>query len=153
MSLDEGELVSIPDSVVREQVDALAKHMETCPRVDLPVTHRFARGLYARELFIPKGVIAIGKIHKYGHISIFSKGRISVMDEQGIVIEITAPFSMVSIPGVRRVAYAHEDTVWTTVHATDITDIEKIEEEFIAKSFEDVPALEAQVNLLMEKLT
>ncbi len=153
MNQAEAKLIPFPDVPVREQVDALAKHMETCPRVDLPVTHRFAEGLYARELFIPKGVIAVGKIHKHGHISIFSKGHISVMDEMGIVIEIKAPFSMVSIPGVRRVAYAHEDTVWTTVHATYLKDIDRIEEEFIAKTFEDVPALEQQVKLLMEKLT
>jgi hypothetical protein len=29
------------------------------------------------------------------------------------------------------VAYAHEDTVWTTVHATDETDVEKIEALFV----------------------
>jgi hypothetical protein len=32
----------------------------------------------------------------------------------------------------------HEDTIWTTVHATDETDLEKLEEEIIAKTFEEL---------------
>lgn len=32
----------------------------------------------------------------------------------------------------------HEDTVWTTIHGTNETDIDKIEDMFIAKNYEDV---------------
>jgi hypothetical protein len=43
-----------------------------------------------------------------------------------------------SKPGIKRVGYAHEDTVWITVHPTDETDLDKLEENLIAKSFDEV---------------
>ena len=34
--------------------------------------------------------------------------------------------------------YVHEDTEWLTVHATRETDLDRIEDELIAKSFDDL---------------
>ena len=34
--------------------------------------------------------------------------------------EVSAPFTMVSRPGTKRVGLAIEDTVWTTIHATSL---------------------------------
>ena len=34
--------------------------------------------------------------------------------------------------------YAHEDSTWTTIHATDLTDPDEIEDEIIADSFEEL---------------
>jgi hypothetical protein len=34
--------------------------------------------------------------------------------------------------------YAHEDTVWVTVHLTNSTDLAEIEEEIIAKDFAEL---------------
>ena len=48
--------------------------------------------------------------------------------------EVAAPFTMVSRPGTKRVGYALEDAVWTTVHATTETDLAKLEAELIAPS-------------------
>ena len=49
---------------------------------------------------------------------------------------IIAPYTFVSRPGTKRVGLAHADTVWVTIHATEETDLEKIEEEVIAASYE-----------------
>jgi hypothetical protein len=35
----------------------------------------------------------------------------------------------VSKPGTKRIGYVHEEMVWTTVHVTEETDIEKLEAE------------------------
>lgn len=105
--------------------------------VDAPVTHRFSKGVYAREMFIPKGAFVVGKIHKYQNLNILSKGDLSVLSVDGIM-RVKAPFAVVSDPGVKRAVYAHEDCIWTTIHGTDETDVDKIEEIFIAKSYEDV---------------
>lgn len=52
----------------------------------------------------------------------------------GVAEVFEAPMSFVSEAGVRKVLYIEEDMLWTTVHPTDETDIEKLENELIEKS-------------------
>lgn len=92
----------------------------------LPLKHYFAPGVYAREIFIPKDTLVVGKIHKYPQINIMSKGDLSVLTEYGVV-RVQPPFTIVSPPNTKRIVYAHEDTVWTTIIGTDETDIDKLD--------------------------
>ena len=117
---------------IRERILYLEGEMRKCPQVEIPPKHYFAKGLYAREITIPKGTLLTGKIHKTEHLNIISKGDISVLTEDGPK-RVQAPFTMVSRPGTKRVGYAHEETVWTTIHGTDETDLAKIEAHFIAQ--------------------
>jgi hypothetical protein len=107
---------------------------------DFPLTHRFADGVYAREMLIPEGSYIIGKIHRFGHLNVITKGEVSVLTEFG-VDHLVAPCTFVSKPGTKRVVYAHEDTVWTTFHGTQHTDPDKVEADIICKSFEDFDQL------------
>ncbi len=132
-----------PQKQIREQIAKLETALLKLPQVETPITHRFSKGIYAREMFIPKGTLLIGKIHKFENLNIISQGDISVLTEEGVK-RIKAPCTIVSPPGAKRVGYAHEDTTWTCIHATEETDLEKIEEEVIAKTFEDVQAIEAK---------
>lgn len=113
---------------------------EHLAKIEIPVEHHFSKDVYAREIKIPKGSFVIGKIHKFQNLNILSKGEISILSIDGVQ-RVKAPFTVVSSPGVKRVAYAHEDTVWTTIHGTAERDVEKIEEIFIAKTYEDVPLI------------
>lgn len=101
------------------------------------ITEYFAPGVYAREMQIPKDVLITGKIHKTEHLNILSKGHVSVSN-QGRSIEITAPHTFMSPVGTKRAIYAHEDSVWTTIHPTDLTDSDKIEKTLIAETFEEL---------------
>lgn len=112
-------------------VDQLEAAMAAFPQRPIEPVHRFADGLYAREITIPAGTLLTGKIHRTRHLNIVSKGEISVWTEGEPVRRIRAPFSFVAEPGTRRVGYAHEETVWTTVHATRETDLERLEAELI----------------------
>lgn len=89
-----------------------------------------------RELFIPKDTILTGKIHKYKQINILIKGElvVSIGDQ---LTRIKAPFIVVAPAGTKRLAKAIEDSVWLTVHGTDETDIEKIEEQLVAQDEEE----------------
>ena len=116
----------------RDKVFALEEMMMKMPQVEIPVRHFFSPGVYAREIQIPKGAIVTGKIHKFAQLNILSKGVMAVMTEDGIR-RVEAPFTVVSPPGTKRIAYAYEDCVWTTIHGTDETDLEKIEDYFIAQ--------------------
>ena len=118
-------------------IDALeAAITADLPLVEIPVKDYFSKGVYAREIFIPKGTVITGKIHKYTTLNIMSQGEMSVLTEDGIK-RVKAPFTIVSPPGTRRVAYAHEDTIWTTIHGTEKTDVDEIEAEFVAQTPKD----------------
>lgn len=124
-------LQATPGNALREKIDALEALMLREPQVEIEPVHYFAHGLYAREITIRAGTLLTGKIHRTEHLNIVSKGRIIVWTEDGMK-EVAAPFTMVSRPGTKRVGYALEDTVWTTVHATTETDLAKLEAELIA---------------------
>jgi quercetin dioxygenase-like cupin family protein len=104
--------------------------------VECPVKHHFSKGVYARELFIPAGTVLTGEIHKHENLNIMSQGDMSVRMDDGSVVRVHAPFTIVSPPGTKRAAYAHTDCVWTTIHGTDERDVDKIKQEFIATSYE-----------------
>lgn len=120
------------DDMIGAAVLAEEKIRELDP-VDLPVKNHFSKGVYAREMFIPKGTVLTGHIHKYENLNIMSQGELSIFTENG-VIRVKAPYTVVSPPGTKRLAYAHEDTIWTTIHGTEDTDVDKIEAQFIAHS-------------------
>ena len=102
-----------------------------------PLKHTFADGIYVREISIPKHFLIVGKIHKHCHPNFLLKGDVTVLTEEGVK-RIQAPCSMISPAGTKRLLFTHEDTVWTTVHSTNETDLEKIEEQIIAKSYEQL---------------
>lgn len=108
--------------------EALMKQMPSAAHLT-KLFHYFAPGIYARELHIPAGMTLTGKIHKYPQLNILSKGRMQVLTENGIV-EVEAPFTVVSPAGTKRIAYAHTDCVWTTILNTDEKDPLKIEQMF-----------------------
>jgi hypothetical protein len=127
----DGPRAPLSADVLRGKIDQLEALMRREPQVEIEPVHHFAHGLYAREITIKAGTLLTGKIHRTEHLNIVSKGRIIVWTEDGMR-EVSAPFTMVSHPGTKRVGYALEDTVWTTIHATAETDLMKLEAELIA---------------------
>jgi len=103
-----------------------------------PLEHIFADGMYIRKMTAPGGMINVSKLHKTNHPFFILEGEVSIVTEKGI-IRITAPHFGITKAGTKRVVYFHEDTVWITVHATEETDLEKIEDELIAKNFDELP--------------
>ena len=107
-------------------IEDVRKKMATMDQVECPVNHHFSDGLYTRETSMPKGTFAIGKKHKYAVTNILLKGKISVfMGEDVEVFE--APCIFVSKPGVSKIAFFHQDTVWLNCHPTNETDLDEIE--------------------------
>lgn len=133
------DMVEIDDC--RSKISFMENEIGKCEQVEFEVINHFSNGVYARELHIPKGTVLVGKIHKHENLNIISKGDISVLTEEGVK-RVTAPATVVSPPGTKRVGYAHEDTVWTTIHATEETDVDVIEKLMIAETFSDVVTIE-----------
>ena len=105
-----------------------------------PLIHRFANNVYAREILLPAGTLVIGKIHKHAHLNIITVGRVAVLTEFG-VDEFTAPHTFISKAGTKRVVYAYENTVWTTIHGTEHTTHGDAENDIICKTYEEFDAL------------
>jgi hypothetical protein len=118
--------VSIRDKTF--MAEAMLKQM---PQAELKVKHHFSKGVYARELIIPADVTLVGEIHKFENLNILSQGSMLVSTEQG-VIQVDAPFTVVSPPGTKRIAYTITECVWTTIHGTEERDVELIKNHFIA---------------------
>jgi len=115
-----------------------------------PLKHTFVDGAYVREITMPKGAILTSKIHKVCHPYFILKGEVSVLTENGVE-RIKAPHSGVTPAGTKRILYIHEETVWTTVHVTKEKDLDKIEEEVIANSFEEVGLAVDENDMLINK--
>ena len=134
----------IPTSITAFE-EALTSHFEAnnidnaCEGYDC--RHMFAPGVYIRELTIPAGHLLVGKLHKQEHFNFISKGKVTVFTEQGGMETLVAPCTMISKIGTKRVLYTHEETVWSVVHPTTLTDVDEIESEVIAKTYEDLKTL------------
>lgn len=126
---------------VRNKILSFEEELRKLPQTDIPPVHYFADGIYAREITIPKGTVLTGKIHKTEHLNIISKGEISVVTEEGNK-RIVSPCTFVAKPGTKRVGYAHEDTVWTTIHASKEKDLEKLELELISPDYMQLEEVE-----------
>jgi quercetin dioxygenase-like cupin family protein len=127
------EITSAKPFTIISQVEAIEDELRKFPQVDLPVRHLFAEGVYARILEIPRGIILTGKIHKYSQLNVLLKGKVQVLIN-GKLEMVTAPFVIVSPAGTKRIIRAFEDSRWMTVHGTHETDVDKIEDQFIAQT-------------------
>jgi len=129
----------------RKGIHALESIMMDMPEeekfdLDELTDHFFAPGVYARMFFIEKGSVVVGKIHKTEHLNIICKGRCSVSTEDGPMV-LEGPCVVTSRPGVKKAVYALEDTTWITIHVTDETNLEKIEDVVIAKDYDELETL------------
>ena len=119
----------LPGTTVREKITTLEVAMSKCKQVEITPIHRFANGMYAREILVPKGVLISGKVHSTETVSVMSKGSMMIVNEDGSKVEVHAPYTHIGKVGWKRVGLALEDTVWVTIHRTDLTDLDAIEEE------------------------
>lgn len=106
------------------------------PQVSLPVRHIFSPGVYARELTIFAGHVLTGAVHKFEQLNILSSGTMRLLTDEGFK-DVSAPYTVVSPPGTKRIALALTDCVWTTILATPETNIEQIEKDFVCKTEEE----------------
>ncbi len=126
-------IMKVEENIKNSSIGLVGKELE---KVN-PLKHSFADGCYIREIFNPKGELIVTKIHKITHPFFLMQGDMSILTENGVK-RIKAPYHGITPAGTKRIIYTHEDCVFVTVHVTKETDLAKIEEEVIAKNFDDV---------------
>src|SRR3990167_9320396 len=75
-------------------VEAMEQYYLKQDQVECSVIHRFGPGIYIREVHIPAGTFAIGHHQKFEHVNIMLKGRVTILNENGITSKLEAPFSL-----------------------------------------------------------
>lgn len=101
---------------MHKRIDELeATIVDNLKLIDVPVKHLFTKGMYIREVRIPKGSIVTSKIHKTEHPFTISKGKVRVMID-GVWEELCAPYTGITPKNTRRVVMVMKDVVWTTYH-------------------------------------
>lgn len=90
------------------------------PLVDCKVEHKFAPGMYIRKIYMPANIDVTSMSHKMIHPFFLMAGKVSVVSENDGVQELIAPYDGITYCGTRRILRIHEDTIWITVHRTDI---------------------------------
>ena len=111
-----------------EQISAIGHTIAKLPQTDLPLKHHFAPGVYVREISMPADTVVIGHIHRTEHLNILVQGSCMIVHADGNREILKAPMTFVSKAGVQKVLLILEDMIWQTVHVTDETDVEKLEE-------------------------
>jgi len=106
------------------------------PQIALEPKHYFAKGLYARELFMPKGSAVTGKIHVQEHLVVILYGDVTVTTDEGTE-RLVGPCTFVGKPGSKRALFMHEDTLWTAIHSTDETTVEACEATLATNDYQE----------------
>jgi quercetin dioxygenase-like cupin family protein len=147
LNVQEGMLKMIADGVVKDKLpDCKLTHYYA------PIDENYGCGTYARQMFIPKGTLIVGKIHRHQHLNFIMQGKVSVSTEFGPKY-FQAPCIFVSEVGLKRAVIAEEDTLWVTVHLTKHLgeeNLDKMEEEVIAPSYKELGLIDSTKELITE---
>ncbi len=102
-----------------------------------PLVHNFAEGIYTRQIFLPKGMLFVTKIHKFDHPYFMLYGDCSVLTDKGMA-RIKAPYSGITPAGTKRIIITHEDAVWVTCHKNpdNLRDVDLLEKLHTVDNFE-----------------
>jgi len=121
------------NTIAINAIAELQNALESVPAVTTDMReftdHFFAPGVYLRTLFIPKGYVLVGAIHKTETLNILLKGKISVMTSNGEYIVAKAPYIFAAKPG-QKVGYAIEDVWYANIfpNVDNIEDIKQLED-------------------------
>lgn len=127
-------------AIARENPAMDASDQCTLTHTYTPIHEEYGCGTYARQIFMPKGTLVVGKIHRHAHLNFIMKGKVSVATEFGPKV-FEAPCVFVSEVGLKRAVFIEEDTIWVTVHQTKFTgeeNLDKMEAELIAPDYGDM---------------
>jgi hypothetical protein len=97
---------------------------------EFPLVHKFAPGIYRREMFIPQGGFLSSMVHLHENFFEVVSGTINILTEDGIT-QFIAPADGISKKGSRKLGFAITDVIFVTYHPNpdnckDIPTLEKL---------------------------
>ena len=106
--------------------------------INCPLTHKFADGIYVREMFVPAGTFLVGKLHKHTHPIFLMSGIAEIVSETAGCETFEGPVSMISPHGTKRAIHSITDIVIITMHLnpTNTQDLDELEKMIIAEDYD-----------------
>jgi hypothetical protein len=140
--IEKGVVYPVHDqhNIHRYDVPENYQYVAKLTHIFTPIHEEYGCCAYARQIVLPKGSLVIGKIHRHQHLNFFMNGKVTVYTEAGREY-FDGPKVFVSETGTKRAVFSHEEAIWTTVHLTKFAgeeNLDKIEEEVIAPTYEDL---------------
>lgn len=118
---------------LQDRIARLEDCIQDAPQVDLNTKHVLSGGMYARTIVIPAGTAMVGAAHRKDHLDVM-QGDVTFTLGDGTLKRLTGQHVLATPAGAKRVGFVHTDTIWTTICATDLTDIPAIEDELVVES-------------------
>jgi hypothetical protein len=107
-----------------ELLDAVELQMHLNGLVQIKPISIFTPGLYTRTIVIPPDTYLLSHIHKTEHQFFLSKGEIVIYNREDdgklTMTQYGGPWIDITYPNTRRFAKTLTETVWTSIHATNI---------------------------------
>jgi hypothetical protein len=107
----------------RVRIGKLIKAVGAVPQVEMPVRNHWAPHLYVREILVPKGTVAVGKIHRHPHLAVMLRGDMTFLTKRGVDRFAGAQVLPLAPAYTQRAVLAHEDTVLLNLHPCAKRDI------------------------------
>ena len=103
-----------------------------------PLKHTFADGIYVRQMTMKQDSMVVGAIHNHLHVWFLLTGHITVATENSTE-DYISPCYVVSTPGVKRVIYANEKSIFVNIHKnpSNTKDLDELEAEIVSKNYEE----------------
>ena len=138
---DGDSLNALNADTFRRGIEVTEQFMKDLPQVIAEPVHRFAEGLYCRQLTMPAGSVFVSRVHKHENYAFIMQGSCTVISENGAE-RLYSPFMMKTNSGTKRLLVIHEECTWITVHAlpaelAESQDVDKIEEYFACDTLEE----------------
>ena len=105
---------------------------------EFPLKHTFADGIYIRQMGMKKDSVVVGAIHNHLHVWFLLTGCITVTTEDSTE-DYISPCYVVSTPGVKRVIYANEESIFVNIHKNPLNteDLDELENEIVSKNYKE----------------
>jgi quercetin dioxygenase-like cupin family protein len=112
------------------------KLVRDCPGA--PISHEFVDGIYIRQMDMKTGCTVISAVHKHHHCWFLLTGHITVTTEEGKQ-DFVAPCRVISPPGIKRIIYANEPSLFINIHKnpSNTKDIDEVESNVWAMNYEE----------------
>ena len=112
------------------------KLVRDCP--DAFITHEFVDGIYIRQMDMKRGCTVISAVHKHHHCWFLLTGHITVTTEEGKQ-NFVAPCRVISPPGIKRIIYANEPSLFLNIHKnpSNTKDLDKVEKNVWAMNYSE----------------
>ena len=103
-----------------------------------PLKHSFADGIYVRQMEMRNDSIVVGAIHNHLHVWFLLTGNITVATEDATE-DYLAPCYVVCTPGVKRVIYANEESIFVNIHKnpSNTQDLDELESEIVSRNYKE----------------